>query len=137
LVDEDAAAFDQVSVAYKLPKATEADKTARTTAIDRALHEAAVIPMKVVNLASEVASLAVTAATSGNKNAASDAATAGALALGAAKSAGYNVLTNVAAMSRPQDGASLIEETRAILDVVEELAKRAELAALKRLRPGQ
>src|SRR5215467_657794 len=51
--DEDVAAFDKVSAAYKLTKSTDAERTARTSAIQTALIGASDVPMHVVELALE------------------------------------------------------------------------------------
>ena len=133
LADEDAAAFERVGAAYKLPKTTNADKLKRTEATDEALQEAARIPAEVARAAAEVAKLARRAAEAGNKNAASDAATAAALALAAAKGALQNVEINVAGLSRPQSGQARLQGVRDLVRETEESASDAEAAALQRL----
>src|SRR5829696_2059850 len=45
LADADAASFDAVMAAYRLPKATDEEKTARTRAIQAALRGATEIPL--------------------------------------------------------------------------------------------
>jgi glutamate formiminotransferase/formiminotetrahydrofolate cyclodeaminase len=137
MVDEDAAAFDQVSAAYKLPKATGADKIERTMAIDEALVEAAAVPARVAAAAEELARLAWRAAEAGNKNAASDAASAAAMALAACRAAALNVETNVAGLSNPDSQRQMLEETRDLLGRTEESATHANAAALERIKPAQ
>jgi formiminotetrahydrofolate cyclodeaminase len=44
LVDEDAAAFDAVMAAYRLPKATDGEKALRKEAIGRAMSRATQVP---------------------------------------------------------------------------------------------
>ena len=46
-VDEDAAAFNEVMAAYKLPKATDEEKTARLAAIQQSMKQAALLPLGV------------------------------------------------------------------------------------------
>jgi glutamate formiminotransferase/formiminotetrahydrofolate cyclodeaminase len=134
LVDEDAAVFDRVSAAYKLPKTTEAERTERTRATDQALLEAARVPGEVARFSAEVAGIALRASEAGNKNAASDAAVAAALALAAARGAIYNVEINVAGLSHPDTGTELIERARTFGRVAEEVASAAEAAARGRIK---
>jgi glutamate formiminotransferase/formiminotetrahydrofolate cyclodeaminase len=137
LVDEDARAFDQVMAAYRLPKDSGAEKAARTAGIDRALLDAAAVPLQIASAAHSAARLAALAAEEGNRNAASDAATAAVLALAAAKAAAYNVETNVAGLSDPAQGRQLLETTRSHVEESNKLASQAEFSALKRIRPGR
>ncbi len=106
LVDEDAAAYAQVSAAYKIPKADPA----RTRAIDAALLGAARTPADVARRAARLATLAGEIREIGNKNARSDATVAGALARTAIRAALENVRVNVAGLSDPAAGRQLLEE---------------------------
>jgi formiminotetrahydrofolate cyclodeaminase len=94
LVDQDSRAYDAVSAAYKLPKSSDAEKSARTTAIQRALHSAVDVPYQTMQTALAGLSLCAAGAPDINKNLASDCAT-GALCLSAAlESAWLNVRIN-------------------------------------------
>ena len=73
LKDEDAAAYTLVSNAYKLPKDTPEQETARTAAIQAGLMKAAEVPLETARWCAEVAELAAICAVKGNTNAASDA----------------------------------------------------------------
>jgi len=95
LVDEDAAAYDGVSRAYKIPK----HDPQRAQAIDDALLAAARPPAEVVKLGRRVLALAQTIEHIGNKNAVSDARVAGMLAKTAIDGATENVNANLAGMS--------------------------------------
>ena len=53
LVDEDTAAYNLVSAAYKLPKETEADKAYRKSHIQAGLVESCQPPLKVINLSAQ------------------------------------------------------------------------------------
>jgi len=50
-MDRDAAAYDEVLTAFKLPKGTPEEENARTIAIERALRGAAEVPMEVAESA--------------------------------------------------------------------------------------
>ena len=94
-IDDDVAAFDRVSEAYRLPKNTDAEKTTRTSAIQHALAGAAEPPLRVVELAERACALAAELVDFGNPNAVSDIGCAAAFAQGAAKGAAFNVAINV------------------------------------------
>jgi methenyltetrahydrofolate cyclohydrolase len=97
LVDEDAAAYDAVIAARRLPKDTEAQKAARKAAFDDALRLAADVPMRTARACLAVLQDAVVAAEHGNPNARSDAVAAAALAWGGLVGALENVRINVGA----------------------------------------
>src|SRR5262249_53400648 len=62
LGDADAEAFDRVTGAYKLPRADDAQKAARTQAIQAALRVAADVPLETARISAEVVELAEEAA---------------------------------------------------------------------------
>ena len=103
LVDEDAAAYADVSRAYKIPKADPA----RSGAVDDALLAAARTPAEVVKRARRVHQLAAEIGAIGNKNATSDARVAGLLAGTAIDGALENIKVNIAAMSQPERAQGL------------------------------
>jgi glutamate formiminotransferase/formiminotetrahydrofolate cyclodeaminase len=53
-IDRDAAAYDAVMAAYKLPKATPEDERRRDEAIERATRHAAEVPLEVAERAAEI-----------------------------------------------------------------------------------
>jgi len=95
LVDEDAAAYEGVSLAYKIPK----NVPGRSHAIDDALLAAARPPAEVVKRGRRLLALAQTIEQIGNKNAVSDARVAGMLAKTAIDGATENVNANLSGMS--------------------------------------
>jgi formiminotetrahydrofolate cyclodeaminase len=97
LVDEDAASYELVSKAYKIPK----DDPGRTSSVDNALLAASRPPQQVVQAAEQVKRLAEEIGMIGNKNAASDARVAGMLADAAIAGAAENVKVNLAGVSKP------------------------------------
>ena len=54
LIDKDSEAYDEVFACFKLPKATDEEKAARSAAIQEATRHAALIPMEVARKALEV-----------------------------------------------------------------------------------
>ncbi len=104
LVDEDAAAYALVSEAHKAPK----DDPTRVERIDAALLGAARTPLEVAHRAERLITLAREIGTIGNKNAGSDAQVAETLGRAALAGAVENVRVNVAALSEPGLGKSLL-----------------------------
>ncbi len=71
-VDRDAAAYDLVVSAYKLPKATDAEKAVRSGRIQEALREATGVPLQVMRACAEAIEQGDVIAQFGNRNASSD-----------------------------------------------------------------
>jgi len=92
---DDASAYDAVSAAFKLPRETDEDKTARATAIQDAMKGACEVPLKVMEQCLEIIGLAKNAVLSGNKNALSDGAAGAEFCRSALKVASYNVKINL------------------------------------------
>ena len=95
LADADAQAFDHVMAAYRLPKGSAPEKTARTQAIQAALTGATVVPLDTLRVCARAITIAHTVAQHGNRSAASDARVAVALLRAAAAGADANVRANL------------------------------------------
>jgi glutamate formiminotransferase/formiminotetrahydrofolate cyclodeaminase len=120
-VEDDAAAFEAVMGAYRLPKETPDQESAREAAIQRATLNAAHVPLKVAEGALKVMERAGRAAEIGNKNAISDAASAAAMAQASLMAASYNVRINVAALPDPAAGKQFLDQVRELEAQVGEL----------------
>jgi len=96
LVDEDTRAFNKIMDAFGLPKATDADKTARKHAIQQATKYAIDVPFKVMQLSHSTFEIVRAMAETGNPNSVSDAGV-GALCVRTAVYGAYlNVKINAA-----------------------------------------
>jgi formiminotetrahydrofolate cyclodeaminase len=95
LTETDAAAFERVMAAYKLPKAGEAEKAQRERAIQAALKRATEIPYEVALCARRVLELAEIVALKGLKSALSDVSAGVYLAEAALQAALLNVEINL------------------------------------------
>lgn len=115
LIDDDERAYQAVSAAYRLPKATHEDRTARNTAIQRALHGAMQPPLRVMEISCVAIDLAAEMAAAGNPSVASDAGCAALLGEAAVRAAALNVLANVVLL-HDQDTASQARMTVAQLE---------------------
>lgn len=98
-VSNDAEAFESVMDAYRLPKESDEQKAERNEAIEAAMKQAAEVPLSVCQDAVHVLAFAADVAEKGNRNAVSDAGSAGALASAAFKAAQYNVRINAGSVS--------------------------------------
>lgn len=107
-VESDAAAFDEVMKAFKLPKEPEAKAAERQAAIIAATLGASRSPLNVARLAIEVLGLAQQVAQLGNTNALSDAGTAAAMAQASLKGAALNVRINVHSLGQSSEGSQLL-----------------------------
>ena len=99
LVDLDTDAYNAVTSAYKMPKATDDEKAARGAAIARAMRQATEVPLETCERSAEVLRAAALALAHGNANAASDVRTAMALCRAALDAGAENVRVNVASPS--------------------------------------
>lgn len=107
-VERDAAAFEEVMSALRLPKATPEEIDSRQQAVEEASIRAALVPIEVCVMAVQVMRLCLELAQNANPNAISDAATGFQLARAALSAAGLNVRSNLSQVSsRPEEAASL------------------------------
>jgi len=103
LADTDSEAFNQVIAAYRLPKATDEEKRARTQAVQRALRVATDAPLETLRATADAIKHARVVAQYGSPAAASDVLVALELLEAAAAGAATNVQAN---LMRFEDEAS-------------------------------
>jgi formiminotetrahydrofolate cyclodeaminase len=127
LAQEDATAYDAVVRARHMPKDSEAERAARTSALQQAMQEAARIPLRAAVVASEVLDLAERIAPIGNRNAASDAGVAAQLAAAGLRGALLNVRINLPYLA---DDDPFLQSAPAEIARLEGLATSGEQAAL-------
>ena len=99
LGEADAEAFDKVSAAYRLPRADDAQKAARSEAIQSALRLAAEVPLETARISAEVVEVAEEAAPVLNPAVISDVLVGALLAQAALRSAAVNVEINLASLT--------------------------------------
>lgn len=129
-VREDAASFERVMMARRLPQATEEEKRERMSHIEEALKGAATVPLEVAGIAVQVLELLETLAEIGNTNALSDAATGAQLSLAAVASARYNVLVNTSVMEDEEFAIEHRSRAGDLLERAREIAARIEALLL-------
>lgn len=133
LVEDDERAFQQVSAAYRLPRATDDERVARDVAIQAALVAAMEPPLRAVRAACVVVDLAAEIAAIGNATVISDAGCAALLGEAAARAAALNVLANAALMRDTARAEAARAEVRGLLAAA--LAQRdvAHATTLRRM----
>jgi formiminotetrahydrofolate cyclodeaminase len=123
LVDEDSASFDRVSAAYRLPKSNDAEKSARSQAIQSALEGAIDPPERVIHASNQICELAAELVDIGNPSALSDIGCAALCAQAAAHGAALNVEINAGALKNRELARSHTERVHAELAQVGLLAE--------------
>lgn len=125
LADSDAAAFDQVMSAYRLPKTSDEEKAARSTAIQTALQGATTVPLQTLRACAAAMAHAETVAACGNRSAVSDVGVAIGLLEAAAAGAEANVRINLGSVRDAQFTSAAAEETASLMTVIAGQAKSA------------
>lgn len=95
LLQDDTVAYNGVIAAYRLPKETDEEQTARMAAVQAGLIVAANVPLDICRVAVEVCRLARTAAEIGNPAAVTDAGIGAILGEAAAQGGALNVRINL------------------------------------------
>ena len=122
LAEADADAFDVVAEAYRLPRETEQEQSARSASISSALAGAARPPADVVRTALLVTSLAEELLPAGNRTMITDVAAAAEAARAAAVTAQINIEVNLRGMKDP----TVEGELAAMCEVTDEVVTRAD-----------
>jgi methenyltetrahydrofolate cyclohydrolase len=136
LVDRDAASYDEVVAAYRLPRGTDDEKAARTAAIQKAMKSATLVPLETARATAALVPLARTVALHGNPKAGSDVAVAIGLAMTAHAGGKINVEANLGSMN----DQAFVDQARADLkrmmhDTVPHLAPAYEALGWKGHEP--
>lgn len=124
LMTADIEAYGRLSVCFKMSRATEEQKAARTSAIQERLVEAAQVPLEMVECAAELAQCCVRIAEIGNKSVLSDVATGAMLAAGAGNGAAWMVRTNLKAMKDMEAVQTCNERLLTALQRVDTLSRQ-------------
>lgn len=128
---DDAASFERVMEARRLPQSTEDEKRERSNRLEEALKGAATIPLEVAGLGVQVLELLETLAEIGNPNALADAATGAQLSLAAVASARYNVLVNTADIEDEEFAQEHRSRADDLLERAREIAARIEASLVE------
>ncbi|HXH06819.1 MAG TPA: cyclodeaminase/cyclohydrolase family protein [Vicinamibacterales bacterium] len=134
LVDRDTAAYRDVVAAYRLPKATEAERATRQAAIARAMRGAIEAPLDTMRACGRALDQAAIVARHGNPSARSDVAVAVGLLEAAVRGARANVDINLDTLTDPETDAAVRREADRVEAAAVEAAARARQALAGRER---
>ncbi len=110
LIDEDVTVYSSVTTAYRMPKATDEEKSARQAAIKAALSDAMQVPLRLCRTLREAGELCTPLLERGNRNLVSDVAVGVELIVAAYASGMLNVDINLSALGDEALTKSLREE---------------------------
>ena len=125
MIQDDVQAFDAVMGAYGMAKETDAEKAARSEAIQVALKQATVVPLACCKVAREVIDLAGVAAEKGNLNVISDAGVGVLAAYAALRSAALNVYINAKMIADKGFAEASLKELEGLLAGAEDATEKA------------
>lgn len=125
-IDDDTSAYDQVVAAYKMPRASADEQTARAGVVQRALRAATDVPLGVLRLSAAAIDEAITVAAHGHRAAASDVGVAVALLCAGARGARLNVEINVGSISDAAYADAVATETARLSDRAVRAADEAD-----------
>lgn len=128
LLQEDIVAYGRLSEAYRMPRATEEERSERATTIQKQLAEAARVPLEAVESAAKLTRLCQRLAEIGNVYVLSDILAATALARAAAEGAASMVRINLRSVKNTGLAAALEERLTNALQTVEQC--RLDVAAI-------
>ncbi|MCC6260640.1 MAG: glutamate formimidoyltransferase [Anaerolineales bacterium] len=131
-VEDDAAAFEAVIGAFKLPKDTAEQQTARIAAIQFATLNAAYVPLQSVQRSVKIMEFALKCAERGNLNAISDALSGFAMARACLTAAGYNVRININSLPDKSAGDGYLKELADLEKKADKLEKQIKKIMLER-----
>lgn len=116
MVDEDTNAFNRIMQSFGLPKGTEAEKKARTAAIQDATRYATEIPFRVMELSYATFGIIRAMAETGNPNSVTDAGVGAACARTAVLGAYMNVRINASGISDKPFAEGIVSKAKALLE---------------------
>ena len=126
-IDRDSEAYDSVFACFKMPKATDEEKAARSAALQEATLYATQVPLRTMKTAFGVFEIVRAMAAVGNPNSVSDAGVGALAARSAVLGAGLNVRINAAGLKDRAAADALVAEA----DRLAAEAERAEREVLE------
>ena len=115
LMDEDAASFEPLAQAYRLPKETDEEKAEKARVMEVALKSAVQPPLEIMETCARALPLIALCAEKGSVVAVSDAGVAASLCRAALEGASLNVFINTQGMQDKAYASSLNQRARDLL----------------------
>ena len=126
LIAEDAASFEAVLEAYRLPKESDEQKAERAAQIQIALRGAVDVPVETAQRGFDIVRLLGELADIGNPNALSDVAVGARLAQVAIRGASYNISVNLDSISDRVAADKTREQMKGMIDQSKTIAEQVE-----------
>jgi formiminotetrahydrofolate cyclodeaminase len=133
LAQQDTEVYGTVMAAYRLPSGSDDERNARDVTRERALQQAALVPLEAAELCRRIVTLALAAGQSGNPRVVSDAGVAALLAAAALRSALLSVEINVKGIRDAAFAAGLVRRMEAALDGLDATRDSALAAVRERM----
>lgn len=134
LVDEDTDAFNRIMAVFAMPKTTDAEKAARSAALQEATLYATQVPLRTMQTALRVFELVRAMAAEGNPNSVSDAGVGALAARSAVLGAQLNVKINAAGLKDRAAAERLVAEAGEI--AAQAVAAEQEVLAIVESKIG-
>lgn len=134
LIDKDAQAFEPLSRAYRLPRATSEELAHKNKVMQQALVGATEVPLEIMEICAQVITTSKFLAHNGSRLALSDVGVAVLFAKAALKGASLNVYANVSSMANEAQARSYIQQADCLIEEYGALADELYEYVIKEIR---
>ena len=134
LTDKDAEAFEPLSKAYGLPKETQEQKDEKERVMEKALYEASIVPLQIMQTVSRVMDYLKVLGEKGSKIAVSDVGVAVLFARAALEGASLNIYINTRLMKDREQAERLNKESDEMIEEARKLQEEIYAGVLAKIR---
>ena len=134
LTDKDAEAFEPLSRAYGLPKETPEQKEEKEKVMEKALYEASVVPLQIMQTVSKVMELLKVLGEKGSRIAVSDVGVAVLFARAALEGASLNIYINTRLMKDRETAEKMNKESDDMIAEARKLQEEIYAGVLEKIR---
>lgn len=134
LIDKDAQAFEPLSRAYRLPRATCEELAHKNKVMQQALLGATEVPLEIMEICAQVITTSKFLAHNGSRLALSDVGVAVLFAKAALKGASLNVYANASSMVNEAQARSYIQQADCLIEEYGALADELYEYVIKEIR---
>lgn len=134
LIDKDAQAFEPLSRAYRLPRATSEELAHKNKVMQQALVGATEVPLEIMEICAQVITTSKFLAHNGSRLALSDVGVAVLFAKAALKGASLNVYANASSMANEAQARSYIQQADCLIKEYGALADELYEYVIKEIR---
>ena len=134
LIDKDAQAFEPLSRAYRLPRATSEELAHKNKVMQQALVGATEVPLEIMEICAQVITTSKFLAHNGSRLALSDVGVAVLFAKAALKGASLNVYATASSMANEAQARSYIQQADCLIEEYGALADELYEYVIKEIR---